>query len=61
MSNLAESFEEIFAVETDRYEQLDGDVVEIGAQRRESISLNLLEEIDAWARHSLGLNGFGDY
>ena len=61
MSNLAESFEEVFAVETDRNEQLDGDVVEISPQRRESLSVNFFEELDAWARHSLGLNGFGDY
>jgi hypothetical protein len=61
MNNLAENFETIFAVETDHYDQLDSDVVEIIAPRRESLSENFFEELDAWARHSLGLNGFGDY
>jgi hypothetical protein len=61
MSNLAENFEAIFAVETDRYDPLDSDVVEISSLRRESLSENFFEELDAWARHSLGLNGFGDY
>lgn len=61
MSNLAENFETIFAVETDRYEPVDSDVVEISEWRDESLSEKFLEEIDAWARHSLALNGFGDY
>jgi hypothetical protein len=61
MNNLAEKLETIFAVETDHIGQLDCDVVEIGSQRPESLSLNYFEELDAWARHSVGLNGFGDY
>jgi len=61
MSNLAENFETIFAVETDHIGQLDCDVVEFSPQREESLSQNYFEEIEAWARHSVGLNGFGDY
>ena len=61
MSNLAENFETIFAVETDRYEPVDSDVGEISEWQDESLSENFLEGIDAWARHSLALNGFGDY
>ena len=61
MSNLAEKFETIFAVETDHIGQLDCDVIEIGPQRQESLSVIFSEELDAWARHSVGLNGFGDY
>jgi hypothetical protein len=61
MSNLAENFEAIFAVDTERYESMDSDVVEISAWQDESLSENFFEEIDAWARHSLAMNGFGDY
>jgi hypothetical protein len=28
---------------------------------RESLSENFINEIDAWARHALAANGFGDY
>jgi hypothetical protein len=28
---------------------------------RESLSENFLDEIDAWARRALAMNGFGDY
>ncbi len=28
---------------------------------RDSLSLNFIEEIDAWARHALATNGFGDF
>ena len=61
MSNLAENFEAIFAVDTERYESMDSDVVEISAWQDESLSENFFEEIDAWVRHSLEMNGFGDY
>ena len=28
---------------------------------RESLSENFIGELDAWARHALAANGFGDY
>jgi len=28
---------------------------------RESLSENFIDELDAWARHALAANGFGDY
>jgi hypothetical protein len=28
---------------------------------RESLSENLIDELEAWARHALSANGFGDY
>jgi len=31
------------------------------ATERESLSENFNREIEAWARHALGANGFGDY
>jgi hypothetical protein len=61
MNNLAESFEEIVEAETDRFNPLDFEVVEINSLHSESVSADALAEIDAWARHSLASNGFGDY
>lgn len=31
-----------------------------GSTNRDSLSENFNREIDAWARHALGANGFGD-
>jgi hypothetical protein len=28
---------------------------------RESLSENFMSELEGWARHALGANGFGDY
>ena len=32
-----------------------------GPNERDSLSLNFIEEIDAWARHALARSGFGDF
>ena len=61
MNNLAEKLESIFEVESVDLEQLDIEIVEFSPEHRESLSENFLAEIDAWARHSLASNGFGDY
>jgi hypothetical protein len=61
MNNLAENLETIVEAETNSYDQLEADVVEIDSLRRESLSENFYAELDAWARHSLALNGFTDY
>lgn len=61
MNNLAENFDAIVEAETNRYDQLECDVIEFNPQERESLSENFIEEIDAWARHSLARNGFCDY
>ena len=61
MNNLAENFEAIIEAESDRYDHWDFEIVEISPKPRESLSENFLAEIDAWARHSLASNGFGDY
>ena len=61
MNNLAENLEAIVEAESDRYDQLDCEIIEFSPEPRESLSENYLEEIDAWARHSLASNGFGDY
>jgi len=61
MNNLAENIEVIIEADANSYDQMECDVVEISPRRRESLSENFIEELDAWARHSLALNGFGDY
>ena len=61
MNNLAVNIESIFEAESVHIDQLDGEVVEFSPENRESLSGNFLAEIDAWARHSLASNGFGDY
>ena len=61
MNNLAEKLESIFEVESVGLEQFDIEIVEFSPEHRESLSENFLAEIDAWARHSLASNGFGDY
>ncbi len=43
---------------------IDGEIVAVRAAQpieRDSLSLNFIEEIDAWARHALATNGFGDF
>ena len=61
MNNLAEKLESIFEVESVGLEQFDIAIVEFSPENRESLSENFLAEIDAWPRHSLASNGFGDY
>jgi hypothetical protein len=61
MNNLAENLETIVEAETNSYDPLEADVVEIDSLRRESLAENFYAELDAWARHSLALNGFTDY
>lgn len=41
----------------------DCEVVPFSHERyeRESLSENFINELDAWARHALAANGFGDY
>ena len=60
MNNLAEKLESIFEVESVDLDQQDCEIVEFSPEHRESLSENFLAEIDAWARHSLASNGFGD-
>ncbi|MGD2173677.1 MAG: hypothetical protein PVI79_11375 [Gammaproteobacteria bacterium] len=44
-------------------EQPEGKVIEFDRDsfRRESLSENFVNEIEAWARHAMARNGFGDY
>ena len=61
MNNLAVNLESIFEAESVQLDQQDCEIVEFSPQHLESLSGNFLEELDAWARHSLASNGFGDY
>jgi hypothetical protein len=61
MNNLAENLESIFEAESVHLDQFDSEIVEFSPEHRESLSVNFLDEIDAWARHSLAANGFGDF
>ena len=61
MNNLAENIESIFEAESVHLDQLDCDIVDFSAEHHDSLSINFLDEIDAWARHSLAANGFGDF
>ena len=61
MNNLAENLESIFEAESVQLDQYDSEVIEFSPEHRESLSANFLDEIDAWARHCLASNGFGDY
>ena len=39
----------------------EAEVLTVDFRRRESLSQNYRDEIDAWARHALASNGFGDF
>lgn len=51
------------AIENQPTEHDECEVVTFGRERyeRESLSENFINELDAWARHALAANGFGDY
>jgi len=61
MTYLAEKIDSIIDYQTNLEHQLDCDIVEVDFRDRESLSENFNAEIEAWARHSLASNGFGDY
>jgi len=61
MNNPAVNIDSIIEFETKVENQQDGEVVEFDFRHRDSLSENFNEEIEAWARHSLASNGFGDY
>jgi hypothetical protein len=61
MNNPAVTIDSIIEFETNLEHQLDGEIVEFDFRHRDSLAENFNEEIEAWARHSLASNGFGDY
>lgn len=58
---LQESFTDV--AEEDLAAAYDSDVVEMhsAGYPGESLYYNFVNEIDAWARHALASNGFGDF
>jgi hypothetical protein len=61
MNNSALKIDSIIEFETSFEQQLDGEIVEFDFRHCDSLSENFNEEIEAWARHALASNGFGDY
>ena len=60
MSYAAVNFDSIIESQSNIEDQYDCEIIEFD-HHRDSLSENFNEEIEAWARHSLALNGFGDY
>jgi hypothetical protein len=61
MSNPAIDIDSITEFEINLEHEPDGEIVEFDFRHRDSLSENFNDEIEAWARHSLASNGFGDY
>jgi len=61
MNDPAVNIDSIIEFGTNFENQQAGDIVEFDFRHRDSLSEIFNEEIEAWARHSLASNGFGDY
>jgi len=63
MENTARDKHMMETVEEFLNEQPDCEVIEFSrdSYQRDSLSENFVNEIEAWARHALASNGFGDY
>jgi len=61
MNHLAQKIDSIVEYQDNLATQQDCEIVEVDFRDRESLSANFNAEIEAWARHSLAANGFGDY
>jgi hypothetical protein len=63
MDNLAEVIEQDGSIVMDFEDLEECEVVEFSSdyRRRDSLSETFNDEIEAWARHALASNGFGDY
>lgn len=61
MNNTAIDIDSVIEFESTFEHQLDGEIVEVDFRDRDSLSENFNAEIEAWARHSLASNGFGDF
>ena len=61
MNQLAQNIDSIFESQANHEAQFDSDVYDVDFRQRESLSENFNAEIEAWARHALASNGFGDF
>ena len=63
MENLAQDLEPEFDSESNHDTQQKLEIVQTRTQSRDrdSLSENFNDEIEAWARHAIASNGFGDY
>ena len=61
MYNLAESIDSVCEEVSYLDYDTDCEVITLRAAERESLSENFMHELEAWARHSLAMNGFADF
>jgi hypothetical protein len=61
MNNTAVDIDSVIEFESNFEHQQDGEIVELDFRNRDSLSEIFNNEIEAWARHALASNGFGDY
>jgi hypothetical protein len=63
MENLAQDLEPVLDSQSSHSTPQKFSVVPVRTQRhdRDSLSENFNNEIEAWARHAIASNGFGDY
>jgi hypothetical protein len=61
MTDTAINIDSIIESETGFEDDIDCEIFEYDFRNRDSLSENFNDEIDAWARHCLASNGFGDY
>ena len=63
MENTARDKRVMETIEEFIREQPDCEVIEFdrNSYQRDSLSENFVNEIEAWARHAIAHNGFGDY
>ena len=61
MTYPAVNIDDIFESEAIAEQAQDCDILDFESRQRESLSENFNAELDAWARHCLASNGFGDY
>ena len=63
MENLAQDLDQAFDSESSPATPQKFAIVPVRTQKhdRDSLSENFNNEIEAWARHAIASNGFGDY
>ena len=61
MTNPAIDIDSIIESEANFEDQADCEIIELDVLQRDSLSDNFHAELDAWARHCIAANGFGDY
>ena len=55
------NMDSIIESETNFEDQADCEVIDFEGHQHDSLAENFNAELDAWARHCIASNGFGDY